>query len=80
MKCPHCNRGNLQELKSPFFYSTPKITHGCPVCGRNWGKNNKGNWVSFFASEKEVYSNNGKKLLYNSITHGYKTKEEIMEI
>jgi len=65
MKCPHCRRRELVPLKNPL----PEWTHTCNVCGRGWHQDKDGNWHSHFATDVEVYSPNGEKLLDNSTWH-----------
>jgi transcriptional regulator NrdR family protein len=65
MKCPHCNKSEIRRLPKDYYFtrSKVKITHICDTCGRGWGEDEKGNWHSFFATDIEVYSPDGKKLL-----------------
>jgi hypothetical protein len=51
----------------------PDWTHNCDVCGRGWHQDEKGNWHSHFATDVEIYSPDGKKIIYNS------TRDEMME-
>lgn len=64
MKCPHCNRGELKFSYHVFQYNYDLYT--CTVCSRGWHQDKKGNWHSHFATDIETYSEDGKKMLYNS--------------
>jgi len=67
MKCPHCNRGKLIPSKKPM--TDGRLMHTCDVCGRGWTQDEKGNWHSHFATDIEVWSPNGKKLIDSSTWH-----------
>jgi hypothetical protein len=72
MICPHCRRGELRELPKDYYYSGPnktKVTHICDVCGRGWGQDEKKRWHSHFATDVEVYSENGHTLIDSSTWH-----------
>lgn len=66
MKCPHCVRGKLIKrpdrsgMYSSGFAPQP---YDCDICGREWSRDEKGNWISFGATIKEIFSPDGKTLL-----------------
>lgn len=64
MKCPHCNRGTLGNPYHVFQYDYDLYT--CSTCHRGWSQDKKGRWHSHFASDCEIFSKDGKRLLYNS--------------
>lgn len=68
MKCPHCRRGELVN-PHPSISLNNALLYTCSVCSRGWHQDEKGNWHSHFATDVEVYSSNGKKLLDNSTWH-----------
>lgn len=70
MKCLHCNRGKLE--KKGHIFQHDYDMYSCPVCSRGWHQDEKGNWHSHFASDVEIYSRDGKKVLYNSTRDGDK--------
>lgn len=67
MKCPHCGRAHVVAAHTPM--TDGKVMNVCPVCSRGWTQDATGNWTSHFATDTELYSSDGKKLLDSAVFH-----------
>jgi len=68
LKCPHCNKAELikREDRNGMYASgfVPQ-PYDCPNCGREWEQDKEGNWHSHACTDREVWSPDGKKLLWS---------------